>query len=291
MNSRRLSKICFGCEPLGGVDSGDVSVKKISDAISLALELGVNFFDTAAVYGLGLSETRLAKVLGNKRHDVYIATKGGLSWSVESNSSARARVVRNSSPSSLRKSVEDSLRRLKISRIPIYYIHWPDPNVEIRISFELLNKLYDEGKIGQIGCSNFNLDQVILASDVAEISFLQMPINIMGKDISANFKNFLNEKKISLVAYNVLANGLLSGKYNEQSVFLKNDRRSRLTEFQGDNFKKALMRVEELKKIAAAEGMTCAQYSISKIIKEPEVVSVILGIKNCKQLEENWNGL
>ncbi len=253
--------------------------------------MGVNFFDTAAVYGLGLSESRLSEILGNKRHDLYIATKGGLTWSNNDNSSNRFSVLRDSSPSSLKNGVENSLRRLRISRIPLYYIHWPDPNVDIRSSFELLNKLRDEGKIDKLGCSNFDLTQVFQASEVAEISFVQLPLNILGSKISHDFKTFLERKKIEIVAYNTLANGLLSAKYNESSLFQENDRRSRLPLFKGDNFKKALSKVHEINKLAALEGLTCSQYSIAQILKQSIVASVVVGIKNSKQLEENWEAL
>lgn len=286
-----ISKICFGCEPLGGVDWGEVDVKSISSAICRALDLGVNFFDTAAVYGLGLSETRLSKILGNRRHDVCIATKGGLVWHGDGKSTSRALIFRDSSTSSLRKGVEDSLRRLKISRIPLYYIHWPDPKVEIRASFEVLNQLKLEGKIHKIGCSNFNLTQLSSASEVADISFAQLPLNLLENKISDDINSFLHSKEIKIVAYNVLANGLLTGKYNESSFFQSNDRRSRSSLFQGECFRQALIKVKEVNELAISLGLSCAQYSIAEILRRPNVASVIIGIKNTKQIEENWSTL
>src|SRR6185312_8099008 len=130
-----LSRICFGCEPLGGMDWGEVDFNAVASAVERALELGVNFFDTAAVYGLGLSEERLAAILGRRRHDVVIATKGGLAWKI-GRPGSRAIVSRDSSLPCLRHGVEASLRRLQLDRIPVYYIHWPDPNTEIRHAFE-----------------------------------------------------------------------------------------------------------------------------------------------------------
>jgi len=291
INSDKISKICFGCEALGGVDWGRVNLSNIRDAISQALELGINFFDTAAVYGLGLSESRLSRALGNKRHEVCIATKGGLVWQSNMPSVKRAEISRDSSPESLITGVESSLKRLKIEQIPLYYVHWPDPNVEIRASFEILNKLRDNGKIGRIGCSNFTLAQVVAATEVAEISFVQLPLNLLGNQISQDFKLFLNNKKIGIIAYNVLANGLLAGKYNELSFFGSNDRRSRLPLFQGDRFIKTLNKVQEIKKLAYLEGLTCSQYSIIQILKQSNVTSAIVGIKNANQLQENWNAV
>ncbi|MCZ8293229.1 MAG: aldo/keto reductase [Hylemonella sp.] len=281
-----VSKICFGCEPLGGADWGEVDVIAIAGAVERALELGVNFFDTADVYGLGLSETRLSEILGPRRHDVVIATKGGMSWQ-HSTSGGRATIRRDSSPEYLRGAVEASLRRLRIDSIPIYFIHWPDPNTEIATTFECLSRLRDEGKIGQIGCSNFSATQVRAACDVAEVSYVQLPLNLLDGGLDPDMDELVREKSIGVVAYNVLANGLLTGKYDASSRFPVNDRRSRLPRFQGDAFKLALRQVADISLAAAAEGLTCAQYAITKVLERAGVVSVILGIKNRQQIEEN----
>jgi aryl-alcohol dehydrogenase-like predicted oxidoreductase len=286
MNSRpSLSKICFGCEPLGGTDWGDVDVTSIAAAINRALELGINFFDTADVYGLGLSETRLSDILGVRRHDIVIATKGGVSWQ-NSLSGERSVTSRDSAPNYVRYAVESSLKRLRLDRIPIYYIHWPDPNTDIRKTFECLAKLQDTGKIGWIGCSNFNSNQVRLACEVANISFLQLPLNILEEDIDPKIYELILEKDIALVAYKVLANGMLGGRYGLDTHFSNNDRRSRLPFFQGDSFRASLKRVQEISSTARSLGLTCAQYSVSKIIERTEISSAILGIKHCWQIEE-----
>ncbi len=281
-----LSKICFGCEPLGGTDWGEVSIAKIAAAIERALELGINFFDTAAVYGLGLSETRLSEILGPRRHDVVIATKGGLSWQ-NSHSGGRAFIHKDSSPKSLQNKVEESLRRLRVERLQIYYIHWPDPHTDIRETFESLAALQAEGKIGSIGCSNFNAHQLRQACQVAEISYVQLPLNILQHELDINMQRLIHEKNIGVIAYNVLANGLLTGKYGLDAHFPANDRRSRLPMFQGAAYRQALEKVRQISATSKARDLSSAQYAIAKVIERPEVVSAILGIKNRKQLEEN----
>lgn len=281
-----LPKICFGCEPLGGTDWGQVDVRSIADAVERALELGIDFFDTAAVYGLGLSEERLADILGPRRHDVVIATKGGLGWTT-AGADCRATVFRDSSARHLRQGVEDSLRRLKLECIPIYYIHWPDPNTEIREVFEYLMQLKGEGKIGRIGCSNFTADQVRAASEVSEVSLVQLPLNLLENGLAAEMHDTLARKNIGIVAYNVLAAGLLTGKFNKHSRFPDNDRRSRLPLFQGDAFHRALQQVAEIAARAAEQGLTTAQYAIAGVLRLPRVVSAVLGIKSRAQLEEN----
>jgi len=282
----KVSKICFGCEPLGGVDWGLISLSDIASAISRALELGINFFDTADVYGLGLSETRLSEILGAKRHDVVIATKGGMSWR-EGTSGQRAEISRDSSPAYLRTAVEASLRRLRLDQLPVYFIHWPDPKTDIKHTFEFLSRLKAEGKIGHIGCSNFSAEQVRAACEVSEITFLQLPINLLGDDIDLELAKLIKEKALSLVAYNVLANGLLTGKYNTHSRFASDDRRARLPLFQGGRYLDALRQVSEISARAKADNQTCAQYAISSVLRRDSVVSTILGIKSCAQIEEN----
>jgi len=281
-----ISRICFGCEPLGGADWGSISVPDIASAISRALELGVNFFDTADVYGLGLSETRLSEILGAKRYDVVIATKGGMCWQ-ESTSGGRASISRDSSPAYLRTAVESSLRRLRLDQIPIYFIHWPDADTEIKHTFEFLSTLKAEGKIGNIGCSNFSAEQVRVACEVSEVSFVQLPMNLLGEDMDLQMVELVKEKSIGVVAYNVLANGLLTGKYKTNSQFDKDDRRNRLPLFQGEAYLQALHQVTEIAALAKAESLTCAQYSISSILRREYVVSAVLGIKSREQIEEN----
>jgi myo-inositol catabolism protein IolS len=282
-----VSKICFGCEPLGGVDWGQVNVHDIASAVIRSLELGLNFFDTADVYGLGMSESRLAEILGVRRHDVVIATKGGMSWS-DASAGGRATVSRDSSPRYLQKAVEDSLRRLRLDRIPIYFIHWPDPRTEIRDTFEFLTRLQDAGKIVHIGCSNFSAEQVRAASEVSKVSFVQLPVNLLGEDITSEMAALVKEKDIRVVAYNVLANGLLTGKFNIHSKFAVEDRRARLPLFQGELYRKALRRVAEISDLAASENLTCAQYAINTVLRRGDIASAILGIKNRAQIEENF---
>lgn len=290
VSAPRISRICVGCEPLGGADWGQISVPDIASAISRALELGVNFFDTADVYGLGLSETRLSEILGARRHDVVIATKGGLSWR-EAASGKRAAVSRDSSPAYLRTAVEASLRRLRLDRLPVYFIHWPDPGTEIKYTFEFLSTLQEEGKIGHIGCSNFSAAQVRAACEVSEVSFVQLPMNLLGEDIDLEMAELVKEKAIGVVAYNVLANGLLTGKYNVNSRFGQDDRRARLPLFQGEAYRRALQQVAEISVLAEAENLTCAQYAISWVLRRGDVISAILGVKNREQIEENYSAM
>lgn len=280
-----LSKICFGCEALGGKDWGKFNFKELESAIERSLELGVNFFDTADVYGLGLSEKRLSKILGSRRFENIIATKGGVQWKNQKKGRAKTRF--NSSESYIQSAVEDSLRRLKLDVIPIYYIHWPDPLTDISKTFECLEKLRDQGKILEIGCSNFSVGQIHLASEVSELSLLQLPLNLLTGGVSDELSKICEKKKLRIIAYNSLASGLLTGKFNSSTEFSSNDRRSRLEIFNGKNLAESLDRIEVYKEQARKKNMSLTQYSIKWASDNDFVDSVIVGIKTKLQADEN----
>lgn len=286
---KSLSPLCFGCEPLGGTDAGNVNFYSIKKAIHVALDLGVNFFDTAGSYGLGLSEKRLSKILGNRRHDLVIATKGGLSW--RKSGSERSLVIKNSSPPAIRKDVESSLRRLRLETLPIFFVHWPDMNISIEDTFIEISKLQKEGKVQSIGCSNFSVNQIKRACSVSRVEYLQLPINLLSNTLDSNISDICKKKKIKVIAYNILANGLLTGKLNESSKFGKNDRRSRLPLFKGAKFFNALKRVEKIKVKAAKNNSTLLNYSINFVLSKKNIFSAIVGIKNSKQIIENWSAI
>lgn len=285
----RISRLCFGCEPLGGTDWGQVDVPAVETAVRQSLEHGINFFDTADVYGLGVSEERLSDALGSERHNVVIATKGGIGWSTDGR--GRARTRRDSSPAYIRQAVHDSLRRLKLDHLPLYYIHWPDPETPLAETFDELGKLQDEGKIGLIGCSNFNLAQLKAASEHVPVAALQLPMNILAPPVAENLCRFVGDHGISLIAYNVLAAGLLTGKYQAGASFGSDDRRHRDPMFQGQSFTTALDQMAVFKVDAQDMNQTLAQYAIGQVLAKPQVAAAIVGVKNSDQLEANLGSL
>jgi aryl-alcohol dehydrogenase-like predicted oxidoreductase len=289
MTGRGLSQLCFGCEPMGGIDWGAVDIAEIGRAIDRALELGIDFFDTADVYGLGLSEERLSQALGQRRHEVVIATKGGVSWS-RPDPSVRASVTYDSSPKYIRTAVENSLRRLQLDVLPIYYIHWPDPRTPIETTFAALEKLRAEGKIRSLGCSNFSAEQVARACKAAPLEYVQLPMNVLEGAPGPEMMEVCARHQLRIVAYNVLAQGLLTGKYTESSRFPSDDRRSRMPLFQGQRYRDALARAAQIRAEAACEKLTTAQYAIKWALRQPHVASAIVGVKTVKQLDENAVG-
>ena len=288
-DSLEISRLCFGCEPLGGIDWGKVEVKEIEKAIKESMELGLNFFDTADVYGLGLSETRLSEILGHKRHEMVISTKGGVSWTSEK--SKRASIEINCSPEYLKTAVEGSLKRLRLDCLPIYYVHWPDPKIEIRKTFDLLAELQNQEKIGLIGCSNFSEQQLQTAINHASISLIQIPLNPLDSPLSNNLSNICRKNKIKIVAYNVLAFGLLTGKFKAAKEFPEEDRRSRVGNFKKENFSAVSSRIGEIEKIAKKVNMSLLEYTLKWVLNLDGVVSAITGIKTREQAIQNINSL
>lgn len=285
-NGAYASSFCFGCEPLGGADWGDdVNIGEIQDAIERAISLGVNFFDAADVYGLGLSETRLSKILGERRHDLIIATKGGVSWKRERSGRAVTRI--DCSPDYIRVAVENSLKRLRVDRIPVYYIHWPEEGRDVAEAVDVLFELQNSGKIGMIGCSNFSAVQLKRALECAPIRFLQIPVNILMGWPDFEIAGVCKENKVGVAGYNVLASGLLTGKFDANTVFPHSDRRSRLPQFVGDGLRSSIHQVERLRVDAECLGLSLAQYSIKKILEQTAIETVIVGIKRPQQLDEN----
>jgi len=172
--------------------------------------------------------------------------------------------------------------------LPIFYIHWPDENTKIEDTFFELSKIKDEGKINSIGCSNFTADQIEKACTVSKVDYLQTPLSILTGSLCPDISEICSRKNIKVVAYNVLMSGLLTGKFNLNTNFPKNDRRSRLPLFMGEEFKTALKRVDELKLKADKSNQSLSIYSINWALKEDNVSSVVIGIKNSQQIKDNW---
>ena len=277
-----VSRFCFGCEQLGGVDWGDVDVEEIMRAVALAAEQGVNFFDTAGIYGLGKSESRLAEALGESRVAKIIATKGGLVASGES-ADRRATVRRDASASSLERCVDDSLERLGVSVLPVFYVHWPDPDVALEETFVALRSLRDDGRIARIGLSNFTLDALRAAEEWIDVDVIQLPANLLQMPESSLLE-FCRTRDIAVCAYGVLAQGLLTGKYDSDSQFGETDRRHRLRQFGPDQLEENLRTVDCVRTVAKEAGRAPAEVAIRFVLQTPGVSAVVVGIKSRAQL-------
>ena len=285
-----ISKIGFGGGPLSGVDWGFFDKKQNMMAVSRAYELGVNVFDTADVYGLGMSEKLLSEALGNKRHDVLISTKFGVNWD-ERPSNGLAKTFYDSSAKRVVEALEASLKRLRLDCIPLYYIHWPDSNTSFLETAEALKRCQESGKIENIGLSNFSLTQIIEIQKDLNVTAVQAQYSLIDKGIEGDFLNTCKDLGINVFTYGPLAQGLLSGKYNDKSTFGDDDCRKRLSHFHGKNYNQHLGIFNKVSEISRKYEITMSQVAIRWVLENPYISCAISGIKTIAQIEENVRAL
>lgn len=278
-----VSRFCMGGCPMGGYGWGETQEHNFLDAIKIAIENGVNFFDTADIYGLGQAEITLAKGIGNKRKDIIIESKFGVKI-------INGKTFYDNSPEYIEKALEESLKRLKTSYIDIYTIHYRDEKTPLRIVVEKLNELRKMGKIRYFGLSN------IKQKDLEEIKdFRETFVNCQNEFSLAcrrNEQDLINTKNcanVTPMTWGSLGQGILTGKYNRNSKFEKNDRRSRDTyvNFHGDRLEKNFKIVDNLKIIAKNHNKSIAACAIRFILDYFPDSVILAGVKNPSQLLSN----
>jgi len=286
-----LSPLAIGCEPLGKTDWGYVNILDCKRAIKKAFDDGVNVFDTADVYGLGRSEKELSSALGKNRHNAFIISKFGIRWQ-NNKKLKRAKTFKDSSPKYVRKAIENSLRRLRIETIPLYLVHWPDNSSPLESTLLELENARKSGKVLNYGLSNFSSKELKKVVDKFPISAIQAPYNLaINNSKSKKLFNLAKKKGLSVFSYGPLAQGLLSGKYDQNSKFNNNDRRHRLKEFSKDNFKKSNNILKAISSLAQKKNKSLAQVAIRWCIDSGYINSAIVGIKSQKQYKINFKVL
>jgi len=281
-----VSRIGLGCELIGGTDWGDVNVREASRAIQLAAELGVNLFDTADVYGLGLSETRLATALGNSRKDMVIVTKGGHRWNKQ-DPKTRAKIRVDASRAYLRKSIEGSLKRLRLEKIPIYLHHRPDPTIPLEETISELSRNVAAGKIGYFGLSNYSLEEIRRAEQISSIPVIENCFNIFCNNQDRKILQYADSRKIGFFAYGVLAQGLLSGNYGKETEFGEKDRPHRLPLFSQANLCKMEPIFYQFSLLAIKMGCKTSRLAIEWVLNNKGITSAIVGVRSRQQVYDN----
>lgn len=282
----KISRIAFGCEALGGYDWGKVEEREAIEAVRRALDMGVNFFDTADVYGLGRSEELLSEALGSQRQEMVVATKFGVSWE-PTLGGGRARTFRDTSPKRVVEALEGSLRRLRLDSIPLYQVHWPNTETPVEDTMEALARCREQGKIRHLGYANAGPAVIRSAFQVCRLESLQAPYNLLYRSIEGETIQCCAALGMSILAYGPLAQGLLTGKYGKGSVFDEDDRRHRLGHFRGKEMERGLIFVSRLEEIAGGYGKTIAQVALRWVLDKPFIGSAIVGIKTPAQIEAN----
>jgi len=276
-----VSRICFGTWQFGG-DWGSQNEHENVAAMRRALELGINFFDTAQAYGFGASEQLVAKALGDelgsRREEIVIATKGGLRQEGDG-------LVRDSSPEWLRRGVDESLRHLGISHIDLYQVHWPDRETPLVETAGALEELVQAGKIRHVGVSNFSVEEMRAFERGRPVETDQPPYHLFRRDIEANVLPYCREHDIGVLAYGPLAHGLLSGKFDRDTELPEDDWRASSDLFRGENYERNLAVVEELGRFAAERGSTVAQLAVAWTLAQPGVHVAIVGARRPDHIE------
>ncbi len=282
----RITTIGLGTWAIGGGDWqfgwGPQDDQQSIDAIRRALELGINWIDTAAVYGIGHSEEVVGEAVADVRDDVLIATKCGRRWRDDGTVYGRL------DAESIRDECEASLRRLNVDVIDLYQIHWPDPAEAIEEAWTEMAKLVDEGKIRHIGVCNFSVEQLERISTIHPVASLQPPYNMIERDVEEELLSYCEENGIGVVAYSPMMSGLLTGKFSEERLETLDDGDWRLRErhFQQPEFSVNLELVDRLRAIAERNDLTLPQLSIAWVLRRSEVTSAIVGARRPEQIEE-----
>lgn len=283
----KLSPVGLGTWAIGGggwaFAWGPQDDEESVATIRYAIEQGVNWIDTAPVYGLGHSEKGVGQAIKGLREKVIIATKCGLIWNKRGKISGRLK------RESIRREVEASLRRLNIDVIDLYQIHWPDPDREIEEAWSTMADLIKEGKVRYIGVSNFNVEQLKRIRPIHPVASLQSPYSMLNRGIEDELLNYCQAHNIGVIVYSPMECGLLTGKYTKESIQnLPEDdwRRTKNPHFQEPELFANLKLVEGLRPIAEENNRTVAQLAVAWVLRKSEVTAAIVGARHPSQIEE-----
>jgi len=278
-----ISAIGLGCMGMSFAygNEQDFNEAESLATLELALDLGINFWDTADMYGKGANEILLSKILATKRDKVFIATKFGFKFNDDGSYHF------DGSPKYIKQAVEESLKRLKVDVIDLYYTHRIDENIPVEETVGAMAQLVKEGKVRYLGLSEAGVESIKRAHAIHPIAALQTEYSLFTRDVEDGILATTRELGISLVAYSPLGRGLSTGAINNMDALSDGDFRKNLPRFQGSNFEKNLQTVNALEAFAKAKGITAAQLSLAWLLAQGEDVVPIPGTKRRKYLQEN----
>ena len=284
-----ITAIGFGAWAIGGGDWqfswGHQEDEASVEAIVRSVELGLNWIDTAAIYGLGHSEEVVAKaikaVTAKGLPEPYIFTKCSMRWN------DKREIYRSLTAASVREEVENSLRRLNVDAIDLYQIHWPDPQAEIEEGWEEMAKLQEEGKLRWLGVSNFNVEQMKRVQKIAAVTSLQPPYSLLNRKVQDEILPFCAQQKIGVINYSPMASGLLTGKMTAERIqaMPQDDWRRKSPNFLEPKLSRNLELVELLRGIATKHDVEPGVVAIAWTLHNPAVTAAIVGGRNGRQVE------
>lgn len=281
-----LTRVGLGTWAIGGGDWtfawGSQDDDQSIVTIHAALDEGINWIDTAAVYGLGHSEEMVGKAIAGLAEKPIIATKCGRRWTAD------GQIYGDLSTDSIIQEAEASLRRLNIETIDLYQIHWPDPPEAIEEAWKAIGLLIDAGKVRYAGVSNFSPSQMGSVQSLHPVASLQPPYSMLNRKVEDETLGFCADHDIGVIAYSPMQKGLLTGKVTEAWVDLlpDDDHRRRDSQFQPPELAANMALAEGLSRLATESGHTAAQLAIAWVLRRPEVSAAIVGARRPDQIKE-----
>lgn len=280
----RLTPIGFGAWAIGGGNWeyawGSQDDRDSVGAIQRALELGVNWIDTAAIYGLGHSEEVVAQALRGVSKKPYLFTKCSMRWD------ENRQIYRSLKADSLREELENSLRRLQVETIDLYQIHWPNPEEQLEEGWEALAKFQQEGKIRYIGVSNFSVEQMKRVQSIAPITSLQPPYSMLNRGVEEGVLAFCQANHIGVINYSPMASGLLTGKMTAERIqnMPEDDWRRKAPQFIEPKLSRNLRLVELLREIGRPYGVEPGVVAIAWTLYQSVITAAIVGARRASQV-------
>jgi aryl-alcohol dehydrogenase-like predicted oxidoreductase len=281
-----LTPIGFGAWAIGGgnwaFSWGPQDDNASIAAIRKAIELGINWIDTAAIYGLGHSETIVGEAVKQSPVKPFIFTKSGMVWD------DRRGIKRTLLE--IRREVEDSLRRLQVEAIDLYQIHWPVEDRDIEEGWTAMADLKREGKVRHIGVSNFSVSQMERCMKIAPITSLQPPYSLLNRSIEAEILPFCMDRAIGVINYSPQASGLLTGAMTKERVanLPEDDFRRNAKQFQEPLLSRNLALAGLLQQIGARRGVSAGVVAIAWTLANPAITAAIVGGRSSQQVEGVW---
>ena len=281
----RLTPVGFGAWAIGGGNWefawGPQDDNESVGAIHRALDLGVNWIDTAAIYGLGHSEEIVGRALKSTSNKPFVFTKCSMRWHQDRS------IYRSLKTESIAEELEGSLRRLGVETIDLYQIHWPNPETEIEEGWEALARFQKEGKIRWIGVSNFSVEQMKRALKIAPITSLQPPYSMLRRAIEEEILPFTRFNNIGVINYSPMVSGLLTGKMTAERVaaFPQDDWRRRAVEFNEPRLSRNLQLVELLREVGNGHNVSPGVVAVAWTLHHPAVTAAIVGGRSAQQVE------
>ena len=280
----QLTPIGFGAWAIGGGNWefawGPQDDDESVFAIHKALDVGINWIDTAAIYGLGHSEEVVARAVKSASRKPLIFTKCSMRWHEDRS------IYRSLRHGSLREELEASLRRLGVDAIDLYQIHWPNPETEIEEGWEALARFREEGKVRWIGVSNFTVEQMKRAQKVAPITSLQPPYSMLRRAVEEEMLPFAQANGIGVINYSPMVSGLLTGAMTAERVaaFPPDDWRRRAVEFNEPRLSRNLELVELLRQIGSGHGVSPGVVAVAWTLHHPAITAAIVGGRSAAQV-------